>query len=107
MNVFNFDKAAADMRERDETWSQPLRVAPMSVGVYVLSAGSKDEQTPHREDEIYYVVRGRAVLRIGSSTRAVAPGDCIFVAAGDTHRFEDISDDLELLVVFAPAYSGA
>jgi mannose-6-phosphate isomerase-like protein (cupin superfamily) len=46
------------------------------------------------------------VLRIGSSTRAVAPGDCIFVAAGADHRFEDISDDLELLVVFAPPYSG-
>jgi mannose-6-phosphate isomerase-like protein (cupin superfamily) len=105
MNVFSFDKAAADMRERSETWSQPLRVPAMSVGIYLLSAGSKDEQTPHREDEIYYVVRGQAVLRIGSSTRPIAPGDCIFVAAGQNHRFEDISDDLELLVVFAPAYS--
>lgn len=106
MNVFAFDKAAAEMRARDEIWSEPLRVPAMSVGVYLLCAGSEDEQTPHDEDEIYYVVRGRAVLRIGSSTRAVAPGDCIFVAAGQTHRFEDISDDLELLVVFAPAYSG-
>ena len=107
MNVFNFDSAATDMRERAETWSQPLRVPAMSVGVYLLSAGSKDDQTPHHEDEVYYVVRGRAVLRIGSSTRAVGPGDCIFVAAGDTHRFEDIREDLELLVVFAPAYSDA
>ncbi len=107
MNIFNFDKAAADMRERGETWSQPLRVPAMSVGVYLLAAGSTDDQTPHREDEIYYVVHGRAVLRIGSSTRPVAPGDTIFVAAGDTHRFEDISDDLELLIVFAPAYSDA
>jgi mannose-6-phosphate isomerase-like protein (cupin superfamily) len=57
--------------------------------------------------KIHYVVRGRAVLQIGSSTRPVAPGDCIFVAAGDTHRFEDISDDLELLAAFAPAYSDA
>ena len=107
MNAFNFDSAAADVRERAETWSQPLRVPAMSVGVYLLSAGGKDEQTPHREDEIYYVVRGRAALRIGSSTRSVGPGDCIFVAAGATHRFEDIRDDLELLVVFAPAYSDA
>jgi mannose-6-phosphate isomerase-like protein (cupin superfamily) len=106
MDVFNFDGAAADMRERAETWSQPLRMPAMSVGVYLLSADSTDDQTPHDEDEIYYVVRGRAVLRIGSSSRAVAPGDCIFVAAGAIHRFEDISDDLELLVVFAPAYSG-
>jgi len=106
MNIFNFDSAAADLRERAEIWSEPLRVPAMSAGVYVLAAGSNDDQTPHQEDEIYYVVRGRAVLRIGSSTRAVGPGDCIFVAAGDTHRFEDITDDLELLVVFAPAYSG-
>ncbi len=106
MNAFNFDSAAADLRERAETWSEPLRVSPMSVGVYLLSAGSTDDQTPHDEDEIYYVVRGRAVLRVGSSTRDVAPGDCMFVAAGETHRFEAITDDLELLVVFAPAYSG-
>jgi mannose-6-phosphate isomerase-like protein (cupin superfamily) len=106
MNIFNFDSAAGEMRSRAEIWSQPLRVPAMSVGVYVLAAGSNDEQTPHNEDEVYYVVRGRAVVRIGSSTRAVGPGDCIFVAAGDKHRFEDISDDLELLVVFAPAYSG-
>jgi mannose-6-phosphate isomerase-like protein (cupin superfamily) len=106
MNVFSFDSAATDMRERAQTWSEPLRVPAMSVGVYLLSADSQDDQTPHDEDEIYYVVRGRAVLRIGSSTRPVAPGDCIFVAAGDIHRFEDISEDLELLVVFAPAYSG-
>jgi mannose-6-phosphate isomerase-like protein (cupin superfamily) len=106
VDVFNFESIAAEMRDRAEIWSQPLRVPAMSVGVYVLAAGSDDEQTPHHEDEIYYVVRGRAVLRIGSSTRAVGPGDCIFVGAGETHRFEDVRDDLELLVVFAPAYTG-
>ncbi|HXO08109.1 MAG TPA: cupin domain-containing protein [Solirubrobacteraceae bacterium] len=106
MDVFNFDSASADMRERAEIWSETLRVPAMSVGVYLLSADATDDQTPHDEDEIYYVVRGRAVLRIGSSSRAVVPGDCIFVAAGATHRFEDITDDLELLVVFAPAYTG-
>ena len=106
MNLFNFDSAAADMHARAEIWGEPLRVPAVSVGVYLLAAGSNDEQTPHDEDEIYYVVRGRAALRIGSATRPVGPGDCIFVAAGDTHRFEDITDDLELLVVFAPAYSG-
>jgi mannose-6-phosphate isomerase-like protein (cupin superfamily) len=106
MNMFNFDSAAADMRERAEIWTEPLRAPAISVGVYLLTAGSQDEQTPHDEDEIYYVVRGRAALRVESSTRTVGPGDCIFVAAGDTHRFEDITEDLELLVVFAPAYSG-
>jgi mannose-6-phosphate isomerase-like protein (cupin superfamily) len=106
MNAFNFDSAVTDLRQGAEIWSEPLRVPAMSVGVYVLSAGSEDGQTPHDEDEVYYVVRGRGVLRVESSRREVGPGDCIFVAAGDIHRFEGISEDLELLVVFAPAYTG-
>jgi mannose-6-phosphate isomerase-like protein (cupin superfamily) len=106
IDVFNLDRTAAEMRERAEIWSEPLRVPAMSVGVYLLSAGSSDDQTPHDEDEVYYVVRGRAAIRVGSTTRDVAAGDCIFVAAGQTHRFEDIAEDLELLVVFAPAYTG-
>jgi mannose-6-phosphate isomerase-like protein (cupin superfamily) len=31
-----------------------------SAGIYRLMAGEADEQTPHHEDEIYYVLSGRA-----------------------------------------------
>ena len=37
-----------------------LRVPAMSAGLYVLPAGATDPQKPHHEDEMYYVVRGRA-----------------------------------------------
>jgi hypothetical protein len=67
MDVFNFDSAAAHMRERAEIWSQPLRVPAMSVDVYLRAAGSKDEQTPHHEDEIHYVAVGAP--RCGSDRR--------------------------------------
>ncbi len=36
-----------------------LRVPAMSAGLYVLPPGGTDLQSPHHEDEIYYVVRGR------------------------------------------------
>jgi mannose-6-phosphate isomerase-like protein (cupin superfamily) len=39
-----------------------LRIPAMSAGLYVLAAGEKDPQSPHREDEMYYVVRGRSQL---------------------------------------------
>jgi mannose-6-phosphate isomerase-like protein (cupin superfamily) len=103
---FNFSQHAASQHERDQVWSEPLRVEALSVGVYLLAAGSRDQQQPHREDEVYYVVRGRAKIRVGGQTRPVTAGDCILVEAGVEHRFEDIREDLELLVVFAPAYSG-
>jgi mannose-6-phosphate isomerase-like protein (cupin superfamily) len=75
----------------------------MSAGVYALPAGGEDPQSPHREDELYYVTRGRAKFFAGAEHREVAAGSLIFVAAGVAHRFYDITEDLQLLVFFAPA----
>jgi mannose-6-phosphate isomerase-like protein (cupin superfamily) len=77
----------------------------MSAGVYVLAVGGVDKQTPHNEDEIYYVVRGRAKMRLGREERSVNSGDVIFVEKTLEHRFFDIAEELELLVIFAPAES--
>jgi quercetin dioxygenase-like cupin family protein len=80
-----------------------LRVPAMSAGLYVLPAGATDHQKPHREDEIYYVVRGRARFKAGAEDREVSAGNLIFVAAQIGHRFYDISEELAVLVFFAPA----
>jgi mannose-6-phosphate isomerase-like protein (cupin superfamily) len=80
-----------------------LRVPAMSAGLYVLAAGAADRQKPHREDEIYYVVRGRARFKAGSEDREVSAGNVIFVAAEVGHRFYDITEELAVLVFFAPA----
>jgi mannose-6-phosphate isomerase-like protein (cupin superfamily) len=80
-----------------------LRVPAMSAGLYVLPRGGTDRQKPHREDEIYYVVRGRARFKAGSEDREVSASSIIFVAAEVGHRFYDIAEELEVLVFFAPA----
>jgi mannose-6-phosphate isomerase-like protein (cupin superfamily) len=86
-----------------------LRIPAMSAGVYVLPAGSSDPQKPHHEDELYYVVRGRARMRVGSKEsgedQPVSAGSVIFVAAEVEHRFYDIAEELVVLVFFAPAES--
>jgi len=82
-----------------------LRVPEMSAGVYVLPAGAIDRQSPHNEDEIYYVIRGQAKMKLGAEERAVEPGDVIFVERNLGHRFFEIAKELVLLVVFAPAES--
>jgi mannose-6-phosphate isomerase-like protein (cupin superfamily) len=80
-----------------------LRVPDLSAGLYVLEAGAGDPQSPHTEDELYYVISGRAVVTVGNETRPVVPGTLIFVAATVPHRFHDIAERLELLVLFGPA----
>jgi len=82
-----------------------LRVPAMSAGVYVLAAGEGDPQKPHKEDELYYVVRGRARMRAGNEDREVSPGSVIFVGKNVEHKFYDIREELAVLVFFAPAES--
>jgi len=82
-----------------------LRAPAMSAGLYVLPAGGTDLQRPHHEDEIYYVVRGRARFQADNEDREVSAGRVLFVAAEVVHRFYDISEELQVLVVFAPAES--
>jgi quercetin dioxygenase-like cupin family protein len=93
-------------RQRTQTgkrYLEFLRVPAMSAGVYTLPAGGGDPQSPHQEDELYYVVRGKARMKAGAQDEVVKQGSVIFVAAGVQHRFYEISEELVLLVFFAPA----
>ena len=88
-----------------KSYQEFLRIPAMSAGLYVLPAGAADPQSPHREDEMYYVIRGKARFRAGDEDREVGAGSVLFVAAGIEHRFYDIAEELTVLVVFAPAES--
>ncbi len=102
---FDLPTVSAQRAQAGKLYQEFLRVPALSAGVYVLPAGSTDPQTPHKEDEVYYVVRGHAKMRVGSEEQVVKPGSVIFVAAEVYHRFFDISEELEVLVFFAPAES--
>jgi mannose-6-phosphate isomerase-like protein (cupin superfamily) len=99
------DQLEKQRAQAGKSYLEFLRVSAMSAGVYTLPAGATDRQKPHKEDELYYVVRGRARMRAGSEDHEVSQGSVIFVAAGVEHRFFDIVEELVVLVFFAPAES--
>jgi mannose-6-phosphate isomerase-like protein (cupin superfamily) len=84
-------------------WIEHLRVADLSVGTYSVPRGGVDDQVPHTEDEIYVVISGRALLQAGEDGTVVGPGSVIYVAAGEEHRFTDVTEDLAAIVLFAPS----
>jgi mannose-6-phosphate isomerase-like protein (cupin superfamily) len=102
-HLFHIDNLAQERTAKGKPYLEFLRVPAMSAGVYVLPAGGTDLQKPHREDEMYYVVRGRARMKIGSEDAEVSAGSVIFVESEVEHRFYDIREELEILVFFAPA----
>jgi mannose-6-phosphate isomerase-like protein (cupin superfamily) len=82
-----------------------LRRESLSMGLYVLDAGADDEQQPHDQDEVYYVIEGRAVLEVDGDQRPVQPGTIVHIGAGVAHRFHSIAAKLSVLVFFAPPES--
>ncbi|MEU1623955.1 cupin domain-containing protein [Streptomyces sp. NPDC020096] len=102
MKVFRLDDLDAERAANDGAYLQFLRERNMSAGLYALPAGGTDPQSPHRQDEIYLVVSGRASITVGEETTHVARGSVVYVPAGTAHRFHHISEDLRVLVVFSP-----
>ena len=103
MNIFTITDLTTAREQSGKLYHEFLRVPSMSAGLYELRAGALDPQQPHTEDELYYIVRGQARIRVGDEDTAVEAGSLVFVAANVEHRFHDITEDLAVLVFFAPA----
>ncbi len=102
MKVFRLDELDAERAAHDGAYLQFLRERNMSAGLYALPAGAPTPQGPHGQDEIYFVVSGRASITVGEETTYVARGSVVYVPAGVPHKFHHITEDLRVLVVFSP-----
>jgi len=99
-----------ELLEKSDGMSTPylefLRVPTLSCGIYRLPAGATDLQGPHDEDEVYFVVSGRARLRVDGREERVEPGSILYVRATSEHSFFEIEEDMTLLVFFASGGPG-
>jgi mannose-6-phosphate isomerase-like protein (cupin superfamily) len=103
MHAWDLPSIDAERANAGQLYREFLRVPDLSAGLYVLEAGATDPQSPHDEDELYYVVSGRGSITVGDETRPVRGGSLVFVAARVPHRFHDIDERLQILVAFGPA----
>lgn len=87
-----------------ERFVEAFRHGSMSVEWYAPIG--TDPQSPHAQDELYFVQSGHAIFDHDGERRAVSAGDCLFVAAGVPHRFLDFSADFGTWVVFWGPHGG-
>jgi mannose-6-phosphate isomerase-like protein (cupin superfamily) len=92
----------AGLDHRGHDYAEFFRSPTLSLAVARWPAGSVDDQEPHTEDEVYYVVSGRATLSVAGEDEAVGVGSIAYVAADVEHRFHGIEEDLEVIVFWAP-----
>ena len=85
-------------RPRGERFRTLFRHGSLEVEVY--APVGQDPQTPHTRDEVYVVISGSGTYVCGQGSQPFGPGDFLFAAAGETHRFEQFTPDLGVWVLF-------
>ena len=102
MDAFDMRQIEAGHRETGELYHEFFSADRLSVGLSVLEAGATDPQTSPTEDEIYYIVSGSGTIEVAGEYREVSAGTVSYVDAHVDHRFDSITENLSVIVVFAP-----
>lgn len=103
MLAYELTQLLQQQKDSNKLYLEFLKVPDLSMGLYVLPAGGTDPQNPHTEDEVYYVVNGRARIKVADEDRALQAGSIVYVAKNVEHRFHSIEEELRVIVFFAPA----
>jgi len=98
--VFTIDELVRSVEGTEARFVEFLRTPGLSCGIYRLPAGARDMQAPHLEDEVYFVVSGRARLKVSGQEQEVSSGSILYVRATSEHSFFDIEEDLTLIAIF-------
>jgi mannose-6-phosphate isomerase-like protein (cupin superfamily) len=72
----------------------------LAAGILRLAPGEEDTQTPHDNDEIYYVVRGDGFLNIDGKEHLISGGMSYFVGKNIEHKFHGNKKELVVLYFF-------
>ena len=97
---FDLAKLVARAEALETPYLEFLRVPQLSCGLYSLTAGATDSQTAHDEDEVYFVLKGRAKILLDGDAKPLGPGSILYVPADTAHGFVEIEEDLSMLVFF-------
>lgn len=103
MQAFELVELIKEREVKGKAYLEFLKAPDLSMGLYVLPAGGTDPQSPHTEDEVYYVVSGKAQITVADEDRAVQAGSVVYVAKNVEHHFHSIEKELTVIVFFAPA----
>jgi mannose-6-phosphate isomerase-like protein (cupin superfamily) len=71
-----------------------------TLALEIYAPREKDDQKPHTRDEVYIIAQGSGEFLYGNARVTCRPGDFLFAAAGQPHRFENFTDDFFTWVLF-------
>jgi mannose-6-phosphate isomerase-like protein (cupin superfamily) len=98
--VFQLEDLLAKVEPGAVRFHEFLRTPSLSCSIYHVPAGSKEMQSAHVEDELYFVLEGKGRLRVEEEEHVVEKGTMLYVKADSQHTFFEIEEDLTVLAFF-------
>lgn len=98
---FDIKKYIEDIKNSDGYFHTFLNRKNIAAGVLVLEPGEEDTQTPHDDDEVYFVIRGDGYLKIDGKDYAVSEGMAYYVQKDIPHKFFGNKKELVVLYFFS------
>lgn len=95
----SFSEAIKTVPQPDgKRWAPLFQHGTLEIEIY--APRGTDPQQPHKKDEVYVVAQGSGDFIRGQERTKFTVGDLLFVQAGETHRFENFTDDFYCWVIF-------
>jgi quercetin dioxygenase-like cupin family protein len=74
------------------------------VGEFQPGIGRALDHVHAKEDNVFYVLSGRATAKVGGEVHTLEPGDALWVPRGEVHNFDVIGGEtFRVIAIFAPA----
>ena len=64
-----------------------------------MAAGCKTPGAIHKKNELYYIVKGEAILHLGKEVCDIKPGSVVFIPGGVFHALENKSETEEFVLL--------
>ena len=72
----------------------------LATGILILQSDEEDTQTPHDNDEVYFIISGNGFLKINNKDYKVSKNKLFFVEKNMKHFFYGNTRELRVLYFF-------
>lgn len=96
VNVYNYKKFKIGSVFKEV----PILTDQTMATILLIDSDSKTTDLNHpQKDRIYYIVKGRGMVTIGSETRNITEGELILIPKGSSHKYTTTTDRLTLISI--------
>lgn len=100
---FSIPEICRKQMQSGDVWMEFFDTPALSMGIYRVPAGTDDQEshTPHDRDEVYIGVSGKGCITVDGEQSTIGPDTIVYVKAGVEHHFHNVTEYLNMLVLFA------